>query len=253
MVSGFIGVYGVVNQYESTIPETRLFISDSNTEFPVYESTPYNVTSGTAYVDSLFEWNQIRTYPNYLGNNTWGISPPATPTPPATATGTRHEIVMTIPLTESWYIDIINVSIHMPTLPANTQIYTIIDGVVDVRTATSGWFNYTFDLSAYQSLQLYNVITGTPDYNFYLLLSVQSPQGNTLPAHAYIFNVEMTGNLITTWSLQNSINVVMSVSIGINIFVGVYMMDSVDFNVKRKDLKRRVSSYTKRKKSKGKR
>lgn len=249
----FTSIHYASEQFVKNLPNTQLFITDSNTEFPNIASTPYNATTGVAYVDSGFNWNQIVTYPTYLGNNTWGVSQPASPAPPPTATGTRHEILYTIPITESWFIDYVNVSIFLPTMPVNTRMYSTIYNAVQSNIASAGWFNYTFDFTTFQSLNLINGIIGNPEAEIYCLLSLAAPDGNTLPAHAYIFNVEIIGKLVTTWTLQDTINLIVGVSIGINIFIGVLMLDSVDFRAVRKDLPGITRKRTTKTKSKRKR
>lgn len=243
MFGGFAGVYYAEYSFEQTHDTEMIFQTDANTEFSSYPSTPYNITTATSYVNANFTWVQIPKTPVYLGNNTWGVSQSTTPTPPVTATGTRHEIVIDIPITESWYIDYINVSLYNPTLPSGSTLYMIIYNVVEIITPVNGWYNYSMDLTTYETLTIMNYVQSTyPDSGIYFLIFIEAPTGTTLPNHAYIFDAQIYGYLLTTWTLQDSINTVIGISIMANIFIGIMMLDNVDLGGKIKHLTRQKTN-----------
>ena len=256
MISAFVGVYYVDSYYAKNTENETLFITDSNVEFPSYPGEdvglPYNMTTSTNYQDSEFDWVQIETTPIYIGNNTWGVSQPASTSPPITASGTVHYIVMEIPFSESWYVKTINISVLLPaTLPNNSDFWITLGGNIEEIDAVNGWVNYSWDLTTYESLNLMQLKKADSDWDCALTIHVNAPIGTTLPAHAYVFTAEITGNLFTSWSMQNSIDLVMGICVIGNIMLIIYMTDAIDFNAKRKDLpgKTRVKSFMKKRKS----
>jgi hypothetical protein len=107
-------------------------------------------------------------------------------------------------------------------------------------------YGATYTLSDYQKLAWYNSATQSdmPAMTIYIYDPYNVRDG--LSSYALDLTINITGQTITTWSLQDSVNVVIGGSIALNGFVMVYMSDAVDFGGRKKDLRGSGSGYSKK-------
>lgn len=263
LVSSFAGVYAVNYYYDSNGVTEVCMTSDSDMEFVMgidYEPddlSPWGDTSGTG----SFKWSgspspsltsinvKNNCTPLYLGNDTWGTTMTGFAGETPSYSGAYHQISIAMPCAKTYLIE--NITIDMtvasgstiligvggfndPQIDTNVGGYTIVP-YTDIETQTT--YSETITLNNVQALGWYSIAQArdTPTLNIYLY-DIDRDGLNTF---ALEFNMEVTGQAITTWSLQNYINLVLGVSIGFNIFIMIFMSDAVDFGGYRNDLKRR--------------
>lgn len=250
MILGFVGVYAIGYQYESTaIPET-LFVSDSNTEFGMID---FNALVLPAYYPAIYQpmyygkvsplgnWIQSNITMVYTGNNTWGgavnqqtgafyesqVYIPIKLDIAKTSLFSSIQIKMNLPGDADISTDVMISSIHNPVvLPGDSGYYTTIQPITP-QTPSATTYNQTFPISTYQALKIYSDANANPEP--YITIRIIDNLENGISAYNLNMTVEIIGTSVSTWSLQDSVNIVIGGAVVGNFVVGAFMLDSVDF------------------------
>lgn len=265
MSLGFIGVYAVSYQYETTAQTEQVYSSDSDLEFLDWDTTlrypeipqPYGIGG---YMINAGVYEKTNTTPVFLGNDTWGASLIGFDPHSPHYSNAYYYIPILITQAKTFITDTINITCTLAGEPVTVDIY--IGGVNNpddntnipaVRldqftTTTETSFTKSFDLSSYEKLQWYST---SQQINSPTLTIVMYDTGfDGLSTYAMELKVIITGETTTTWSLQDSVNLVIGISIAGNIIVMAYMTDSLDFGGSRKDLPGKKGWSPKRKSGK---
>lgn len=261
--TAFVGAYALEYQYNQSTPMTEVWVSDSNMEFSqVDTSLTMPELDGLVMGLASYKFWGFPTYTSYeatnstgvyTGNNTWAASMIGfSSTTPIYTVGSYY-IPVDIPEASTFLANYIALNVTLPPEDVLVQIYlsgytdpatTIIDAVgvslysntIDGAVTTN--FEQNFHLSTYQTLTWYNMCQKegvTPALAVYMY---DTPKDG-MNSYALQMNISIKGTAVTSWSLQDSVNVAVGGAIVFNIVLGIYMTDAIDWNnIKRKDLKK---------------
>jgi hypothetical protein len=277
MSVGFIGVYVVGWQYEQNDEASTVqWVSDSNMEFQNLDTSlhtddlymnlpnPYGIGSFKRNdISGVSYYYQNNCTPIYVGNNTWQASMIGWEDEDPDYIQAWYHFPIMIPEANTFIADTITISMRLPgdlhqtvqiLLGANNnpeaddlssvesiQIYPV------TLHASETWFNQTFTLSMYQKLLWYSQCQNHDEKGIWIYIA-NGAAANGLSSYAAQMELEVTGRPVNTWSLQDTVNVVIGMSVGLNIAAMLYMSDDIDFGgVSRKDLHRGGAERSRRK------
>lgn len=273
MVAGFIGVYAVGYQYEQTASPERVFVSDSNMEIAEPDLTPLYLNAGyTSFEPHTPAWYHRNVLSSvilkqnitmvYTGNNTWsgavaggntdcdgnsqlyvGVLLPFL----KTTMLTEINITMTLPGDADQWLQVYVTSTHNPIQPTLDGGYNT-DIALHWGANTETVFVLTHEVTPFEALKMYSGANARP-YT-YMAIELNDQANDGISAFNLELQVEFKGTPVLTWSLQDSINLVLGLSITGNIIVMAYMTDSLDFGGYRKDLSGKRAWSPKRKSGK---
>lgn len=271
MLMGFIGVYAVGYEYEQTAIPESIFVSDSNLEFESMDLRPYYLSQGYTFpgyhnpmyytrdaLTSVFE--KANATMVYTGNNTWDSAIPVYDKPVGVTWGSSLVYINpALPFLDEYLITSINLKMNLPgDADINVESYIAsqhnpVDIVLDVGSTTpiqtltnyNGETEYdeTFIITPYQALKMYSRAQVNPD-DSYWAIEIYDSNEDEMSAYNLNMSFEFFGTPITTWTLQDSINVVIGASIIGNLIIGTFMIDSVDFGGAIKDLPKKFRSQS---------
>lgn len=263
MVAGFIGVYAIGWNYDQTKTPETVFVSDSDTEFTTVDLRPsyeYRGFTGVQAFNSLtspmwyghssispYVWVYSNITMIYTGNNTWDGGVIAT-------TGSYYEddviIPITLPVAKSCLINSVSIKMNLPgdpdqsvamsigsvhnpyVAPSDDMYSTVIQPGTAYNNQVS--YNHTSTLTPYQSLKIYGNANTNP--LTYMTIQIIDTGHNGMSLFNLNLTVSISGTFVSTWSLQDSVNLALGLSIAGNVIVMAYMTDSLDFGGYRKDL-----------------
>jgi len=267
--TAFLGVYGVSYQYDLTesAESIEVWSTDSNIEFSEMDTTdtypalinvlPYGI--GSYMRDNTGVYHKNNCTPVYSGNDTWQASMIGFTATSPIYQSAYYLIPIDIPEAKTFIADKISINITFPVEPIIFSF--LIGGYNEPQTIltptgvtlsnqvpySTGLYGGVYELTSYQKLTWYNAAKNTDTPSMTIYISDPPALRDGLSSFALAFNVSIEGRTITTWSLQDSVNVVLGGSIALNIIVAVYMSDAVDFGgVSRKDLHRGGGERSKR-------
>lgn len=263
MTSSFIGIYAIGQYYNDLAMDDQIiFSSDSDMEFSAIDLrdlyTYYGYSFPGYHVPCSYYRDNAETYfiqqnftPVYIGNNTWsGAVPPVpTPSPLPYWGGSLVYVGILMPILKSYLISSIHLKMDLPGDPeqylvmylaSHNNPYTMSDISYQVNMPVQWCQTYTtidhnYTLSSYDSLRIHSNAQ-INDYS-YMAIEIEDMEDDGLAGFDINLQLEIYGSPVLTWSLQDSINTVLAISISANIGLIIYMTDSIDFGgVKRKDL-----------------
>ena len=260
--SAFIGVFALDYQYDQTTEIDEVWASDSNLEFSnidmgllMPDIAPITMGLGS-YMFYGFPTYTSYTATNstgvYLENETWGGSMIGWSEMTPDFTSAAYFIPIDIPIAKITLIKDIYINISLPATPIHMSIglsgytdpQTTIQDAIAVSLAntvpydgtTLPYYKATYHLTTYQSLTWFNMCQKegvTPYIGIYMYDLAR----DGMPSYAMTVQMNMTGGFVNTWSLQDSVNVVVGASFVGNIALCIYMTDAIDWNnLRRKDL-----------------
>lgn len=256
ILGNFFTVAGIVWYYENNgvDNEVMVFESDSNTDYMHFTTTDnyifypiFNITTQmrglvTALPDNLPVKTELT--PLYLGNNTWGVSVPGMNDP----AGYYHLsgiIVMAIPNMDNFLITKIVINETMPLndvhwdmtiLHLDTGVFGLSDfGSADpssqetnilpgTATVTTPELNAAYTIPLTKGLRIFENSQGKQYTGIEIAWEVIDPTVG-LSAYAMQWKVQIFGEQITGWTLQDSLLVS---TIIWNIILGTVIIYSLD-------------------------
>lgn len=249
MLSGFAGVMYAQTQYNSVREPIPLYSTDANTVFGVMqESDPTYIDIQTAQYmikdGGMFQYNRT---PVSLGNDTYAIAVNSTD-------GHRNfvQYMVEMPNIQNWIIDTTNISISLngdTDLEVIVAIYHVPNNIYvggdssmstllykELITSGESVLDLNLDIDTTTALSI-NQLTQSRDC--YLLIQVQDMAFNGLSAFSFSLKAEISGEIITSWSLENTITSILIISTIGNVIVGVVMIDNIDIGGYVKTLQKR--------------
>ena len=270
MILGFVGVYGIGYQYTQNANPELIFESDSNLEYGALDYAPYFELNGYTSPGLLQPMHYYRNLQTsvlisnnftmiYIGNNTWDGANPGLGT--GTYADSLTYINPLLPFVKSNLITSINLKMNLPgdadilvqsyIASHNNPILPLTDAEfqVDIQDVTNydgeTSYNETFTIKPYQALKMYSDANQNP-YTYWAIEIYDSAHNGMTPYNVNL-SFEFYGTPVTTWSLQDSINVVIGGSMIGNFVIGIFMLDFVDFRGTSKTLPGKSAWKPKRK------
>lgn len=247
MLSGFISVAVISEVYETENVSELLYETNTDTEFLTIERTGYPflnyelMSTGKFYnTFSPTTFHNITKIPVYTGNNTWGFS--------SNYSNVRcySQYVIELPNLPSWLIHSINITTTHPgdsdMLAAariisvkNTGIVNYIDDVSQVNaiyssnaieSAPTSIFEMDIDIPLSQSLDIYS--TANEKVQHMLVFQIIDEDFDGMTDFAFNINVEIHGEVLTGWTVTDSITVSNIFFGTLAILTGIMALDEFD-------------------------
>lgn len=281
MLLSFIGVYIAGYQYETyqTENSTIMWQSDSNMQFqeldvsqsvPLWNYTPYGIGTFRYWGDSLFptyeEGNNCT--PIYAGNNTWTASMLGFSTGIPEPSAEYFHYPVLIPQAKTFLADTIDFTITVPASDGDINLLVLIGAnnnpervdfsglstqpILDETIGSAeSTVTRSITLTTFQKLLWYQGSNNADESAMWFYV-IGTDRLDGISSYALELTITITGVPITTWSLQDSINLVLVIGIASNIVIIIYASDGVDLNAIRKDLPGKTKKYVKKVKAKAK-
>lgn len=258
LTTPFLSVWGVSVYYESNGGDTVLFETDSDTEFSALarENYPYYVypmmQTGRYYeTQSPLILHNISKTPVFIGNNTWSFASNY-----SNLEG-YAQYVIELPDVSNMVISSINITTGKPLdadLRMTVRIISVADiGIVDyvndvplvnlmynslaIESESSNEFSVDIPVSLVKALQVNANAQGKEQHVLVIQILDEIQDGGL--DFAFNFNAEIKGTSITTWSIIDTTNVVLILSLIFVWMVIVFATDSIDAGGYIKNLKGR--------------
>lgn len=241
MVIGFALVYYVEAEFNDDTEDIVLFSSDTNANFLTITETSSSVwderTTGLYSVigSSYFTYDKS---PVYIGNDTWTISSNVT------TDSSFIQYMMELPDMDNWIMKNITLNITIPDDTDLTLFVYVYSGISEnVVSATDGetqvfldyglsaptneYYNRTIDLSLAESVDLYDKAQSGVQHYIGIIIKDANLDGFD---NAFSFNMrcEIVGENVETFSLNDTIVMVLIISVSMKLVTMLYMTDSID-------------------------
>lgn len=265
MISGFAGVYYVSAEYEAREYDLAEPVWNSDTDMLFQELDTTASTTGFPQPYGLGSFSATGSDSNnpvsmtgnnatavYTGNNTWSMGMTGFVGDTTPLTYMWHHYPVVIEGASSFIADKINISFTMAgdtyqhvkiLVGANNnperagfvglKYFTLYEA--DEHTETE--FSQSFDLSTFQKMLWYDACNNADEPIIVIYIFGDSADG--ISSYAMELSIAITGVPTLTWTLQDSINLVLSLSIALNVVGAVYLTDGVDWGKVRNDLAKR--------------
>ena len=264
IVLGFAMVWYVDYVYAGDgSPETTLlFETDTNTEYMTFTTTdnyvfyPYfNVTTNARYIKGSVPHSDQLT-PAYMGNHTWGMSIPEYDDTPYDHISSV--VVMVIPDMDNWIMTNVKINMTMPNddvtclltvLHLNSKTFGLTTygsadplsqetNLIAESVGTVAQWEVDFDVPLVAGLRI-NDLSQDQAYHCFEFGWVLDDASTGLLDYAQTWTVQVYGQQVTGWTIQDSLSVAIGTSVLVNVGVMVYMTDMVDIGPDIKDLPKR--------------
>ena len=269
MLSGFAGVYVVAWNFEQTRNVEILFESDSDVEFQEVNLdalfldrgyTPPGIMHPQFYyrLAQTSVFHQINMTMVYVGNNTWDAAVPCIDPPVGETFPTRNALVY-VPVDLAFLKSVLVSSITLKmNLPGDADIevehyiasspnpwvsdtqgtHAVIQDVTTYDGETT--YDETFVINSVDALKIYAGANDPLNDITYWAIEIYDVDGDGMTPYNINMEFSFSGTYVSTWTLQDTVNLVIGMSIIGNVIAGVYMTDGVDFGEVRKDLGRKL-------------
>ena len=263
VLSGFIGVYYVSSEYEKyeTVNSELKYASDSNLQWHELDTTesttgfpqPYGIgtyKSNGADSNNPVSMTRNNCTPVYTGNNTWSAGMTGFPGDATPLTYMWHHLPIVLPEVKNIIVDTISLKFTMPgDVYQHLQILIGANdnpenaGFVNLKTLTlvdlpehgsTEYENY-FKLGSYAQMFWYNACQQADDP--IIVIYMFGDAANGISSFALDLTLNITGVSLLSWSLQDSINLVVGLHIVLCTVALVYSTDGVDWGKVEKVLK----------------
>jgi len=266
VLSTFMMVFAVDYYYtnlDGTSDEQVLFTTDSNTDY-----LEYDYKTGTSLMDSwrtaqymyvpVGHHYQYNRTPAYLGNDTWSAN--VNNTDALLPYGWNYfAVVITLTEVPTWILSkiVVNVTLNGDT---DLRVASSIDHFNDEAdpsdplganllfhdASAGGMVNYnkSFPISLTTALAIFDTSQERTDYTLALIVYDKNADG--LSAWASKWKIELHGSIVTGWSEQTTIALVLLAGTSFNLIGGWFALDQNDWGKDIKDIppKRKPKSTT---------
>lgn len=258
IVLGFFAVAFVSNAYETQNESELLYITDANTEF-----TNIAYDDVVIYSDSWFynSCNRVKIGSNYSQSNLTilysGNNTMTTAFAGNSGTFATNSLYVTIalPELENWIIHSINITstangdsdlnyyanINSHNNPHDATLYSSdISGVTqlsDYDISSKTEFELNEPVSLTKAIEILEKAKEKPLHT--LAININDESLNGLSSFVWGFTIEIYGEQIPTWSIQDSLVAVLGGASFLNVLVGIYATDEIDLGTNKKHLGKR--------------